>query len=135
MKLLWAPGMSESAKEISRNLTGREKAAVYVLSLLFGICVFSIAIVFAGSVMAMEPFHGLVDGIAVPLAAVLSIMAGLIIILQRRLMAGSRFARENGIAGADIVAKAPPSRIDHMVLAAFVVLAIANALAAVLTAS
>ena len=135
MNLLWAPGMSESAKEISRNLTRRERTAVYILSLLFGVCVFLIAIVFVGSVMAMEPFHGMVDGIAIPLAAVLSIMAGLALILQRRLMAGSRFAQENGIAGADIIAKAPPSRTDHLVLAAFVVLAIANALAAVLTAT
>ena len=135
MNLLWAPGMSESAREICRNLSGWEKAAAYTLSLLFGLCVFAIGAVFMGSVLAMEPFRGLVEGFAIPSAMILLAAVLLINVQQRRLLVNSRFARDKGIRRADIETRHIPSRSDYLVLARFAGLAVAISLGAVLVAS
>ena len=135
MNLLWAPGMSESARKICRNLSGWERAIAYTLSLLFGLCVFAIGIVFMGAVLAMEPFRGLVDGFAIPLAMILLAALWLINAQQRRLLVNSQFARENGIGRADIETRHIPSESDYLVLAGFAALAITISLTAVLLAS
>ena len=135
MNLLWAPGMSESTRKICRNLSGWEKAAAYTLSLLFGLCVFAIGIVFMGSVLAMEPFRGLVEGFAIPSAMVLLAALWLINVQQRRLLVNSQYAKDNGIRRADIETRHIPSPSDYIVLARFAGLAVAISLAAFLVAS
>ncbi len=127
--------MSESAREICRNLNGWEKAAAYTLSLLFGLCVFAIGVVFMGSVLAMEPFRGLVEGSAIPSAMILLAAVWLINAQQWRLLVNSRYARDKGIRRADIETRHIPSSSDYLVLARFTALGVAVSLAAFLVAS
>ncbi len=103
--------------------------------MLFGLCVFAIGAVFMGAVMAIEPFRGLVDGIAIPLAMILLAALWLINAQQRRLLVNSQFARKNGIGRADIETRHVPSESDYLVLAGFAALAITISLTAVLLAS
>lgn len=129
MNLLWAPGMSEPAKEVCRNLSSREKAAIYTLSFLFGVCVSAVPIVFMGAVASMGPAHRLPDGFALPLILCLSVGAWSALTLQRRLLAGSQFARDNGITWEEIFTRHPMTRGDLRILVGIAALTVMITLA------
>ena len=129
MNLLRSPGMSASARDLCRHLDRRERTALYGLSFLFGLCAFALPMVFMGWIMRLPPFHGLVEGFAFPLMACLAAGAWAVIVLQRRILLRSRFAREEGLTLADITARRALSRGDYLVLGGLAATAVTIALA------
>lgn len=129
MNLLWTPGMSVSARDLGRHLNRREKAALYALSLLFGLCAFGIPMVLMGWALRLQPFHGPFEGFALPLLICLAAGAWSSIALQRRILLASRFARDEGLTLADITARRALSRGDYLVLGGIAATALMIALA------
>lgn len=134
MNLMWSPGMSDSAREVNRHLSGREKAALYALSFLFGICAFAIPIVIMGLVMELDSIPELLEGFAFPLVVCLVAGFWLAIVLQRRILLGSQFAKAKGLTWTDINARQPLSRREYLALGGVAALALAIALATALFA-
>lgn len=133
MNLFWAPGMSDAAREICRDLTTREKAALGALSFAFGLCAFAIPMVIMGSVTGLGPLPALPPGFTFPVVFGLVAAFWLIFVLRRRLLLGTRVAREKGFTMADINARHPLSREDNLTLLAvggLAALVMATALAA-----
>lgn len=131
MNLMWAPGMSDAAREICRHLSGREKAALCALSFLLGICGFAIPVVIMGSVMAEDSIPGLPAVLAFPLVVCLVAVFWLSVTLQRRILLNTQVAKDKGFTKADIVARQPFSRRDHMIVGGTAALAMAITLAGV----
>ena len=122
MNLWWAPGQSEPTREICRHLNGKEKAQIYFLSFLFGLCSFAIPLLLF-SVMELGPFDGFPvgPGFALLLVICLALGAWFIIGLQRRLLLSTQFARSQGFTMVDL-ARQPLSRGDYLALGGFAVL-------------
>ena len=129
MNLWSSPGMSVPARDLFLHLSRRERAALYSLSFLFGLCAFALPMVFISWAIGLQPFHGLVGGFAFPLLACLAAGAWAAIALQRRILMRSRFAREEGLALADVTAKRGLSRGDGLVLGGLAATAVIIALA------
>ena len=121
--------MSEPAKEVCRNLTSREKAVIYTLAFLFGICVSALPLVFMGAVSSVGPVQGLPVGFALPLVLCLAVGAWSALTLQRRFLAGSQFARDNGITWEEIFTRHPMTRGDLRILGAIAALVVMITLA------
>lgn len=134
MNLMWSPGMSDSAREVSRHLNGREKAALYALSFLFGICAFAIPVVIMSSVMELDSISVLPDGFAFPVVVCLVAVLWLAIVLPRRILLGSQFAKDKGLTWADINARQPFSRRETLIVGGVFALAMAITLATALFA-
>ena len=141
MNLLWAPGQGEATREICRHLSGKEKARLYFLAFLFGLCSFAVPCLFMLSVLGFGPlfgpFYGFPagPGFALLLLSFLALGAWFIIRLQRRLLLSTRFARSNGITMADITAGRPLSRGDYVIVGGTTMLALMIGLAYILMAS
>lgn len=134
MNLLWAPGQSDAAREICSHLNGREKVALAGLAALLGLCAFAIPLVIMDSATGIGPLQGRLEGFGFPLVFCLAAAVWLSIALQRRLLLGSRFAKDQGLTWADINARQPLSRRDHLIIGGFAALAVAVALAAAVAA-
>jgi len=122
MNLWWAPGQSEPTREICRHLNGKEKAQIYFLSFLFGLCSFAIPLLLF-SVMGLGPFDGFPvgPGFALLLVICLALGAWFIIGFQRRILLSTQFARSKGFTMVDL-ARQPLSRGDYLALGGFAVL-------------
>ena len=133
MILLWSPGQSDSARELSRHLSPAEKTSVAGLGFVFGACSFAIALVLMVWATRLEPFHAYLAGYALPVLMCLAAMLLAIIVLQRRVLLSSKYARDNGLTLADITARRPVERGDYlkagMVAAVAIVVAVAGILA------
>lgn len=134
LNLMWAPGQSDAAEEVSRNLNSREKAGIFGLSLIFGLCSAAIPMIFMGSAMGIGPFQAAFDGYAFPLIVCLAVCAWIAISLQRRLLLSTRVATDNNFTVADLNARQPFSRRDHLILGGIVALSVIIALAALIAA-
>lgn len=132
MNLLWAPGQSDAARELCRHLNGREKAALYGLGALLGLCFFAIPLVIMDLATGIGLLQGRLEGFGFPLVVCFVAAVWLNITLQRRLLLGSRFAKDQGLTWADIGARQALSRRDHLILGGFAALAAAIALAGTL---
>ena len=100
-----------------------------VIGLLFGICVSAVPIVFVGAVSSAGPVQGLPVGLALPLILCLAVGAWSALTLQRRLLAGSQFARDNGITWEEIFTRHPMTRGDLRILVGIVALTVMITLA------
>lgn len=134
MNLFWAPGMSDSAREVLDHMTRWEKAALAGLTFLFGVFAFAIPVVIMSSIMGPGAFLALPEGFAFPVVFCLVAVFWLIISLRRRLLLGSQFAKDKGLTWADINARQPFSRRETLIVGGVFALAMAITLATALFA-
>lgn len=130
MNMLWAPGQSDAAKDICRYLTQREKASLFALSVLFGLCAFVLAVGLLGLATGAGPLQGYLQGFGFPLLFCLAAGLFVIIGLQRRVLLGTKTAKEKGYGLSDITAREPLTGRDSLILISIAGLAVVIALAA-----
>lgn len=128
MNIWWSPGQSEAAREISRHLTGREKAGLAGLSAVFGLSAFAFVVILMDSITGAGPLQGRLEGFTFPVLVCLAASALAAFPLHRRILLSTQVARDKGYTAADLRARQPLSRGDYLTLGGIAGLAAAIAL-------
>lgn len=128
MNIWWSPGQSEAASEISRHLSGRDKASLAGLNALFGLSAFAFVIILMDSATGFGPLQGRLEGFAFPVLVCLAVGALTAFALQRRILLNTQVAKDKGYTAADLRARQPFSRGDYLTLGGVAGLAVAIAL-------